>query len=492
MNLFLPACYVIEDDLSAWKNGEYSEQYWFSYKPKSGYTGGFLTDGQWHQDYRQTGPRTPIYVPPFTLPRSPYIELPVTFGVTTYRSYQPYGYGDQPEYKNDFKIATEDGILRLSVYGNNGYPYYDKVLLASGESSFRQNALGTTVVLTDLGLDYIEYPEGYSIDWIYAASTSTLFGPGIYGQFSERTNLVGAGEALASKDISLNGNVVFFGPRAKAYSEATLTDTTQIGLRAAAAASSTVFCALEVSSILNFRASATAVANADVNMLSGNVMHANIVGVATASCNASLTPAMRVAAQATASVRAIMKVGTSVFLKANAKAAATVFVRNSLSVSSRVSGMRLYINLDTREFVASPVRVTPVTAMYFTRRDIEAIDLKFVRGGVTVPISYGSQGKIGIKSSYSGAALALDTAWTEKNTTTGPTSIITDVTYQFTLNLYTQQIESLFVTDDEEFVEAMIEVEWTDGGSVNTTLPCAAIIQNDILRGNETAPTVLT
>jgi hypothetical protein len=486
MNLFLPACYVIEDDITSWYTGQATTDNWFSYKPKSGYTGGFLTDGQWHEEFKPTFPYAP---PPFTLPRSPYIEVPVSFGVTTYRSYPPYGYAKAPQYKNDLKIATEDGVIRLWVYGNK---VYSKVLLAHGESSFRQNALGTTVVLTDLGLDYIEYPEGYSIYWQYAGSTSTLFGPGIYDQFSELVTLVGAGEALISKDIYSNGYVVFFGPRAKAYSEATLTDTTQIALRAEAAASSTVFCALEVSSFLNFRASGTAAASAVVNMLSGSVMEAEIFGVATASCNASLTPAMRVAAQATASIRAIMKVGVPIFLKANAKAAATVFVRNSLSVSSRVSGMRLYINLDTREFVASPVRVTPVTAMYFTRRDIEAIDLKFVRGGVTVPISYGSQGKIGIKSSYSGAALALDTAWTEKNATTGPTLIITDVTYQFTLNLYTQQIESLFVTDDEEFVEAMIEVEWTDGGSVNTTLPCAAIIQNDILRGNETAPTVLT
>lgn len=179
-----------------------------------------------------------------------------------------------------------------------------------------------------------------------------------------------------------------------------------------------------------------------------------------------------------------MSVGSPVGLQAAASASVTSASKDLL-IEQRVSGMTLYVSLDTRQFVVSPILLQPITEIYFTRRDIEAIDIKFVRGGKTLALSYGANGKIGIKNSFSGDALAVDPAW-------GKRGEASDAAYQFSLNLNTEEINALFETDNEISVVAKVELEWTEGGTVNTTMPCTAVIYNDVLRGTEGAPTPAT
>jgi hypothetical protein len=147
----------------------------------------------------------------------------------------------------------------------------------------------------------------------------------------------------------------------------------------------------------------------------------------------------------------------------------------NLLVESRVSGIPIYINLENRQIVTDQTFVRPVTEIDLTRNDVSAIDVKFVRRGVLSGLSYGSSGRIGIKNQYTGELLAIDGDWVVVESGNG-------VFYGFSLDLTTPEIQDLFVTGDENFVMAKIEIEWNEAGTTNTTLPCAVRIYNDVLK----------
>jgi hypothetical protein len=92
--------------------------------------------------------------------------------------------------------------------------------------------------------------------------------------------------------------------------------------------------------------------------------------------------------------------------------------------------MRVYVNLDSREFVVSPVLLQRVSTLFFTRRDIVPVQVQFVRGGTVVELDAGATGQMGLKKTFAGSFLANDGAWTK--TGTGTTTV-----YQFDFNLNT-------------------------------------------------------
>lgn len=147
--------------------------------------------------------------------------------------------------------------------------------------------------------------------------------------------------------------------------------------------------------------------------------------------------------------------------------------------------MRVYINLDTREFVVSPTLLQRVTTLYFTRRDNEPVEVQFVRNGAVVELSAGALGKIGLKSSYAGNFLAYAGSWVK--TGTGTSTV-----YTFSLNMSSANLTALFPDDDEDAVTCKVEVEWQTGGNTSSTLPTAATIYNDVIRGGEAIITSVT
>jgi hypothetical protein len=145
--------------------------------------------------------------------------------------------------------------------------------------------------------------------------------------------------------------------------------------------------------------------------------------------------------------------------------------------------MRVYINLDSSEFVVSPVLTQRVSTLFFTRRDTVPVEVQFVRGGAVVELGSGATGEIGIKKSYTAGFLANDTAWTK--TGSGATTI-----YTFDLNLNTSNLDEEFDPDaTTDSISAKIEVTWTVGSTTTTTLPTEAVIYNDVIRGGEPALT---
>jgi hypothetical protein len=148
--------------------------------------------------------------------------------------------------------------------------------------------------------------------------------------------------------------------------------------------------------------------------------------------------------------------------------------------------VRVYINLDSNEFVASPVLTQRVNTLYFVRRDTVPVEVQFVRGGTVVELGAGATGVIGLKTTFSGSFLATDGAWTK--TGTGATTI-----YTFDLNLNTSAMDAQFSPDnDTASINAKIEVSWTVSSTTSSTLPTTATVYNDVIRGSEGAPSAST
>jgi hypothetical protein len=145
--------------------------------------------------------------------------------------------------------------------------------------------------------------------------------------------------------------------------------------------------------------------------------------------------------------------------------------------------MRVYVNLDSREFVVSPVLLQRVSTLFFTRRDIVPVQVQFVRGGTVVELAAGATGQMGLKKTFAGSFLANDAAFTK--TGTGTTTV-----YQFDLNLNTTNLNAEFPLDTEDSISAKVEIEWTESGTTSSTLPTSATIYNDVIRGGEGVPTV--
>ena len=146
--------------------------------------------------------------------------------------------------------------------------------------------------------------------------------------------------------------------------------------------------------------------------------------------------------------------------------------------------MRVYINLDTREFVVSPVLTQRVSTIYFTRRDVVPVEVQFVRGGTVVELAAGATGQIGIKKTFGGGFLATDSAWTK--TGTGAATV-----YTFDLSLNTTETNAEFPLDTEISISAKVEVSWTISSTVTSTMPCEAMIYNDVIRSGDANPTTV-
>jgi hypothetical protein len=147
--------------------------------------------------------------------------------------------------------------------------------------------------------------------------------------------------------------------------------------------------------------------------------------------------------------------------------------------------MRVFIDLNSRAFVVSPVLTQRVTELLFTRRDVVPVQVQFVRGGVVVELAAGATGAIGLKKTYAGDFLANDSAWTKSGTSSS-------TIYQFDLNLNTANLDAEFPLDTEDSIAAKVEVQWTESGTTSSTLPTSATIYNDVVRGTEGAALTFT
>ena len=418
-----------------------------------------------------TSPRRDrLNVSPVVLARTSLLELSVTFCVTRYflAPLDRFDYGSF--YLQERRLAVADGMVTLSLFSNSNQ------LLGFAQSDFQKNAASQLLRFNDFGLDLpVGTQPGYFI-CKFESSTRLPFGEVEFpqGEIRHEISIVNPNVSVAAKDplVSRSSsfavlqieepNALIASPLivADAFADLVLTPATSIGLRG--------------------RINASAVSSGSIR---GPIdLASTAVGEATATANQTMIVSLVANGLVAAEMVAIAYIGQTEFLVAGAVAGTTHSA--SLTVSSRVSGMTLYVNLETRQFVVSPVLLSPVNTIALTRRDLAAIDVQFIRGGRVVELSYGSSGQLGLKDDYSDAPLALDDAWTERGTGAA-------TRYQFSLNLNTAAIDALFSDDDgTASASAKIELEWNEAGTINTTLPATATIFNDVLRGGEGVPMV--
>jgi hypothetical protein len=410
-------------------------------------------------------------VPPVVLARTSLLELSVTFCVTRYFLSAYTGNAFTTSfYTQERRLAVSDGMITLSFFSNSNQ------LLGFAQSDFQKNAASQILRFNNFGL---ELPEGRQSGYFvckFESSARLPFGDVAYPQdeishtititdpnvsVSVKGPFTGRSSSFAVLKIE-EPNELIASPLivADAFADLVLTPATSIGLRG--------------------RINASAVSSGSIR---GPIdLASTAVGEATATANQTMIVSLAANGLVAAEMVAIAYIGQTEFLVAGAVAGTTHSA--SLTVSSRVSGMTLYVNLETRQFVVSPVLLSPVNTIALTRRDLAAIDVQFIRGGRVVELSYGSSGQLGLKDDYSDAPLALDNAWSERGTGAA-------TRYQFSLNLNTAAIDALFSDDDgTASASAKIELEWNEAGTINTTLPATATIFNDVLRGGEGVPMV--
>jgi hypothetical protein len=144
--------------------------------------------------------------------------------------------------------------------------------------------------------------------------------------------------------------------------------------------------------------------------------------------------------------------------------------------------MRIYLDLDTRKLMSSPIRA--LSKLEFKRRDNDTIELQFLRDGQVQELPTGTSARLGIKISadYDSEFLALATLI---KSGTGTATV-----YGGRLNLNTDAIATAFASEPVTF-EGMLEVEWTTGSAVSSSKTLPVTILNDVIRGDEGDPATL-
>jgi hypothetical protein len=146
--------------------------------------------------------------------------------------------------------------------------------------------------------------------------------------------------------------------------------------------------------------------------------------------------------------------------------------------------MRLFLDIDTREFLQSPSFPRALTTLALKRRDTDLIELQFVRDRVVQDLPTGTTIRLGLKPANSYTAEFLATGTFTKDGTGTATRYLLD------LNLNTVPLNEAFAASTPEPVTlaAMLEVEWTSGTNISSSLTLPVTIANDVIRGDEGEP----
>lgn len=144
--------------------------------------------------------------------------------------------------------------------------------------------------------------------------------------------------------------------------------------------------------------------------------------------------------------------------------------------------MRIYLDLDSRKLMSSPIRA--LSKLEFKRRDNDTIELQFLRDGQVQELPTGTSARLGIKinADYDSEFLAL--------TTLTKSGTGTDTIYSGELNLHTTAIATAFASEPVTF-DGMLEVEWTTGVAVSSSKTLPVTLFNDVIRGDEGDPATL-
>ena len=147
--------------------------------------------------------------------------------------------------------------------------------------------------------------------------------------------------------------------------------------------------------------------------------------------------------------------------------------------------MMIYVDLATGNIIQSLTFPRQLDSLMLKRGDNLQLQVIFSNNGVQAEVGNGTEtGILGIKSqgNYGGGYLASAMGWTKNGA--GSSAV-----YTFNLNLNTEELATAFGADPEPSdIPAVIEVQWSVGGMVASTLTLSITIQNDVIQGDEGVP----
>jgi hypothetical protein len=151
--------------------------------------------------------------------------------------------------------------------------------------------------------------------------------------------------------------------------------------------------------------------------------------------------------------------------------------------------MDITINLATGGLVRSASNRQAVSTLRFKRGDSSVIRVFFVDGVSTVPVQLpvGTTGKFGLKEQgkYDDGFVVSDVSWT-------PIEDDGLFYYVFEPNFNTIELNTLLgigTAQDKASVTLMGEIEWISSGAISSSVTFSAVVQNDVIRGDEGVPT---
>jgi hypothetical protein len=149
--------------------------------------------------------------------------------------------------------------------------------------------------------------------------------------------------------------------------------------------------------------------------------------------------------------------------------------------------MRLFLDIDTREFLQSPTFPRAITTLSLKRRDTDLIELQFLRDRTLLELPTDTSIRLGVKPANNYTAEFLATGTFSKSGSGTATIYLLD------LNLNTVPLNSVFeaATPEPESLAAMLEIEWASGSNISSSLTLPIVIANDVIRGDEGEPVEL-
>jgi hypothetical protein len=141
--------------------------------------------------------------------------------------------------------------------------------------------------------------------------------------------------------------------------------------------------------------------------------------------------------------------------------------------------MKLYLNTSTGLLTTAANGTTGIRRLDAKRGDL--LELEVVPSAEIT----GATGILAAKEkgAYSGAAVALDSAWTAPETE--------GAGYLFSLSLNTEEIAALFTGEKAEVV-LMAEITWTFGSVTRSSQTFDLVVARDVWQGDEGAPSPVT
>jgi hypothetical protein len=127
-----------------------------------------------------------------------------------------------------------------------------------------------------------------------------------------------------------------------------------------------------------------------------------------------------------------------------------------------------------------------VNSITFKRGDTVSIDISFVRGSVVQELTSGASGKFGLKEAgdYDADFVTAASSWTKTGTGTS-------TKYTFELPLNTAELNALLAADAVS-VDLMGEMQFVAGDERVSSNTITATVQNDVIKDDETGPTVIS